>query len=341
MEYTRLGNTGLTVSRTAFGALPIQRLGFQEAGALLREAYEGGVNFFDTARVYSDSEEKIARALGDARGKIIIASKAAAADEEGIKAQLRVSLESLNTDYIDLYQLHNPKTLPSDGVLALLERLKREGVIRAYGITSHSLSLAKQAAASGLFATLQYPFSCLSSQEEIALARECGERGMGFIAMKAMAGGLITRVRENFAFIRAHPNVVPIWGIQRPEELREFLRYERENPPYTPDTERALSEERQALAGSFCRSCGYCLPCPAGIPLENACRMDMLLGRAVYQRFITPEWRELMARTENCTGCGECNPRCPYGLRPQSLVRRQYEYYKGFLSRADAGNAPK
>ena len=331
MKYIPLGRTGLTVSRTSFGALPMQRVDFDTAAELLRYAYDHGVTFFDTARAYSDSEEKIAYALGDVRGKIILATKSMSSDLETLKRNLDTSLNSLKTDYIDLFQFHNPAVLPSEDMLAYARDLKSQGVLRHIGITSHSHQRATEYLETGLFETLQFPLSCLADEAELALVKVCAAKGIGFIAMKAMAGGLITRVRENAAYLRSLETVVPIWGIQRLSEIQEFVAYEEEDAVFDESMKQACQEEREALGGSFCRGCGYCKPCPAGIPLETACRIDMLLSRVVYQSFITPEFQAQMTKVEQCTGCGACNARCPYHLGPQALVKRQYEGYKEFL----------
>lgn len=331
MEYILLGKTGLRVSRTAFGALPIQRVDMNEAERILRHAYDHGINFFDTARVYTDSEEKIAYALGDVRRNIVIATKSMASNLEELKQNLSTSLGNLKTDYIDLFQFHNPRSV-SEEMYAYAADLKRQGVIRHIGVTNHSLDRAREMVQSGLYETIQFPLSSLSTPEELAFADMCAENDVGFLAMKAMAGGLISHVRENFAYLRMREQVVPLWGIQRMSELEEFLTLEEESVQFTPEMEQVLEEERERLQGIFCRSCGYCQPCPAGIPMENACRMDMLLGRAVYQRYLTPEWQEMMGRIKNCTGCGACNTRCPYNLRPQELLKKQYEFYQAFAA---------
>lgn len=330
MQYTTLGKTGLRVSRTSFGALPIQRVGMDDAARILRHAYEKGINFFDTARVYTDSEEKIAYALGDVRAKIIIATKAMVSNLEELKISFDTSLSKLKTNYVDIFQFHNPKSVITDDMYAYVADLKQQGVIRHIGVTNHSLERVKDMLRTGLFETVQFPLSSLSAPEELEFAEQCAKDGIGFIAMKAMAGGLIRHVRENFAFLRTLENAVPIWGIQHMSELEEFLALEEESPRLTPEMERLLEGERERLKGSFCRSCGYCQPCPAEIPLENACRMDMLLGRAVYQSYLTPEWQEKMSRIEKCTDCGACDTRCPYQLKPRELARKQYEFYRRF-----------
>ena len=195
MEYIRLGRTGLSVSRTSFGALPIQRIPEAESTALLRTAYEAGVNFYDTANAYTDSEYKMGRALGDVRSHIIIATKTAPAAPDVMQQHLEQSLKMLQTDYIDIYQLHcAPKVYrpgEEDGIYDWMLQKKKEGVIRHISITAHRITVAEEALESGLYDTLQYPFSVLASPRELQLVQRAKELDVGFIAMKAMAGGLI------------------------------------------------------------------------------------------------------------------------------------------------------
>ena len=191
MDYTVLGKTGLKVSRVAFGALPIQRISFDEAGKILRKAYENGINFFDTARAYSDSEEKMGKALSDVRKEIIIASKTHARDAKTLRDHLETSLEKLKTSYIDIYQFHIPKYIHSETFTEMMEEAKKaknEGLIRHISITNHTADIAKDAIKSGMYDTLQYPFSAVSSQDDFEITLMCKEHNMGFIAMKAYPG---------------------------------------------------------------------------------------------------------------------------------------------------------
>lgn len=328
MEYVELGRTGLKVSRTSFGALPIQRINFEEAKALLMKAYENGVNFFDTARAYSDSEEKIGYALSHVREKIIIATKTASGNTKAIRNDLEKSLQALKTDYIDLYQFHTPKELPSEELYEQMLQFKKEGKIRFIGLTNHSMKVVEEAVESGLYDTIQFPFSSLSDERDVNLVRTCKERNIGFIAMKAMSGGLIQNVPANFGGIRQFENVVPIWGIQKESELDEFIALENNPPTYNEELQKTIQKEKEALGGKFCRGCGYCKPCPVDIPLDFACRMDLLLRRAVTKNFVTEEWQEIMGRIEKCTMCKACAKRCPYGLVPYDIIKEQLSYYK-------------
>lgn len=344
METIRLGRTGLNVTRTSLGALPIQRTPMDEAILILRRAHEAGITFFDTARGYTDSEEKMGRALSGVRHEILIATKSGASTREGILRDLKTSLKALNTDHVDLMQLHNAGKLPdlndSESPYAGLLQARSEGLIRHLGITCHKYSVAVEAVKSGLFETLQYPFSALSDDKELGLIPLCKEHDVGFIAMKALCGGLLTDIRSAFAFFQQYDNAVPIWGIQRMEELGEFLSLDR-HPPRMDDALRAkLDKDRLELGKSFCRGCGYCLPCPAEIPLPLATRMYFLLRRAPVQSFLNEEWLGKMRKIQECQHCGKCAERCPYGLDPQSMLPEMLkdyeEMYGRMIGRSDA-----
>lgn len=334
MQTVRLGKTNLTVSKNGFGALPVQRVGMDEAVRLLRKAYDGGINYFDTARFYTDSEEKIGLALSDVRESIVISTKTMRTDVEGFWRELEESLSLLKTDYIDIYQFHNPPFCPKPGdgtglYEAMLEA-KRLGKIRHIGITSHKLTIAEEAVRSGLYETLQFPFSYLASEKEEALVRLCEEMDVGFICMKALAGGLITRAEAAYAFLKDYP-VAPIWGIQRERELDEFLAYN-ENPPVMTDEIRAyIEKEREELKGDFCRGCGYCMPCPVGIQINNAARMSLMIRRAPVDAQLSEASQAMMKKVEDCINCGKCKSMCPYGLDTPNLLKKNYEDYKTFL----------
>ncbi len=334
MDTIRLGRTGLIVSKNGFGALPVQRVGKQEAVQLLRRAYEGGINYFDTARAYSDSEEKLGLALSDVRENMIISTKTAAVTAEGFWGDLHQSLRLLKTDYIDIYQFHNPAFCPKPGdgsglYEAMLEALE-QGRIRHIGITNHRLAVAEEAVRSGLYETLQFPFSYLASEKELALVRLCEEQDVGFICMKALAGGLITRSDAAYAYLNQYP-VAPIWGIQRESELDEFLSYQEQSPAMTEDIAAYIAREREELVGDFCRGCGYCMPCPAGIEINTCARISLLLRRSPSAQWLTEESQAMMAKIDSCLNCGRCKTKCPYGLDTPGLLRKNYEDYKTFL----------
>ena len=336
MKTVRLGKTGITVPQNAFGCLPIQRDSKEVAVKLLREAYEGGMRFFDTARAYTDSEEKVGEAFDGMRDQIFIATKTHAKTPDGFWKDLETSLKLLRTDYIDIYQLHMAPQCyrPGDGtgMYECLVKAKEQGLIRHIGITAHKLMVAQEIVESGLYETLQYPFSYLSSEKEIALVSACREADMGFICMKALAGGLITRSDAAMAYMSQFDGLVPIWGIQREKELREWLSYMDETPSMTDEIADYIKKEQDELSGSFCRGCGYCLPCPQGIEINNCARMSLMLRRAPSKAWLSEEYQAKMAKIENCINCRQCVKRCPYELDTPELLRRNLEDYKRVLA---------
>ena len=340
MERMRLGRTNLEVSRLGFGALPIQRVSLQEAEYILRRAFDAGVNFFDTARMYTDSEEKIGAALAPVRKSIFLATKTRGGNGSEVTESLETSLRTLKTDYIDVFQAHNPSKVPTPGDgtgrYEAMQEAKKAGKVRFLGISAHSVHNAFTAVESGLYDTVQFPLSVLSTGRDLDLPGKCAAADVGFIAMKALAGGLVRDIPAAFAFIRSHSNVLPIWGIQRREELEEFLALEQKPPVWDEAMARNAESEREALGKHFCRGCGYCLPCPASIPVPLAARMGLMLRRSPETSYTTPEWREKMARVENCIECGECASRCPYELNPSELAKEGYVYYKAVLEKLDA-----
>lgn len=334
MKKIRLGKTGLMVSASSFGALPVQRLSMDDAVRLLRKAYEHGINYFDTANAYSDSEEKIGAALHEVRQNVILSTKSGASDKKTLLAHIELSLKRMKTDYIDILQLHNPSVLPDpedpQSTYAGLLEAQKKGWIRFIGITSHSAQRARNAVLSGKYDTLQYPFCSLSSEEDIRVAELAHEKDMGFIAMKGLAGGLITNAATTFSFIKQYPFVVPIWGIQREKELEQFLEMEKNPPVYDETMKRLIQKDREELLGNFCHGCGYCLPCPAEIDIPQAARMSLLLRRAPYQQFLTEEWYGEMRKIENCVHCNGCKSRCPYGLDTPQLLSDNLQDYLAF-----------
>lgn len=335
MDRVTLGKTGITVCRNGFGALPIQRIGKEDAAYLVRKAYENGVNFFDTARAYTDSEEKLGYATSSFRNKIYIATKTAAKNGEELKKDLETSLSLLKTDYIGIYQFHNPPFCPKPGdgtglYEAMLEA-KKEGKIRHIGITNHRLGVAKEAIESGLYETLQFPFSYISGEKEMELLAMCRERDMGFIAMKGLAGGLLNNSRVCYAFMSQFDNVLPIWGVQRERELDEWLSYN-DNPPVMDEEVKSIIEkDRKELSGDFCRGCGYCMPCPMGIKISECARMIQMIRRSPSESQLSAEAQAMMANIHNCVKCGKCMDKCPYSLPIPTLLEKNLEDYEAII----------
>lgn len=336
MKTVTLGRTGIVSPKNAFGALPIQRVGEEQAVRLLRRAYEGGFTFFDTANMYTDSEEKLGLALHDVRAHIYLATKTGAQDAETFWKHLHNSLRMLRTDHIDIYQFHNPAFCPKPGdgtgLYEAMAEAKAQGKILHIGITNHRLKVAQEAVESGLYETLQFPFCYLATEKDVALAQLCREKNVGFIAMKGLSGGLITHAAAAYAWLDQFDHVLPIWGIQRQTELEEFLSF-MDAPPAMSDEIRARIEvDRKQLVGSFCRSCGYCMPCPVGIEIRQCARMSQLIRRAPSAQYLTPEWQEKMMQIEKCIHCNSCKGKCPYSLDTPALLQENLADYKRILS---------
>ena len=334
MKQITLGRTGITVPQNAFGCLPIQRIDEAAAVRLLRMAYDGGMRFFDTARAYSDSESKVGAAFAGMRDKVYLASKTQAKDPAAFWKDLETSLRELRTDYLDLYQFHCVKQCwrPGDGtgMYECMLEARAQGKIRHIGVTAHLVGVAEELTASGLYETLQFPLSYLSNDRDLALVRACREADMGFIAMKGLAGGLLTNAEACMAFMLLQ-DALPIWGIQREEELRQWLAFFEKEPEMSPALQALIEADRASLAGDFCRSCGYCLPCTAGIVINQCARMSQMVRRAPSQVWLGPRWQAEMEKIEDCVECGLCMSRCPYGLEIPTLLRKNLTDYRALL----------
>lgn len=331
-----LGSTGIKVCQNAFGALPIQRDTTDVAVHLLRKAYEGGMRFFDTARAYSDSEEKVGIALSDVRENIYIATKTMAKTPEEFWNQLNTSLSLLKTDYIDIYQFHCAGQVfkPGDGtgMYECMLEAKAKGMIRHIGITAHKIQIAFDAVESGLYETLQYPFSYLAAEREKELVALCKEKNVGFIAMKGLAGGLINNSKAAMAFMTQFDNVIPIWGVQHENELDEWLSYMDNTPSMDEEMTAFIEKEQKEMAGDFCRGCGYCMPCPKGIMINQCARMSLMVRRAPSANWLAEPMQQEMRKIEDCIDCRQCVSKCPYSLDTPNLLRKNYEDYKKIIA---------
>ena len=338
MATITLGKTGITCQRNGFGALPVQRISQEDAVHLLRRAFDGGIRFFDSARAYTDSEEKLGAAFGPLgiRDQIYLATKTHAKTPEEFWQHLETSLRLLQTDYIDLYQFHLPPVCyrPGDGtgMYECMLEAKRRGMIRHIGLTNHALSVAQDCIDSGLYETLQFPLSYLSGPQELALVEGCRQANMGYIAMKALAGGLILNAAAAAAWMAQFDHVLPIWGIQRERELEEFLAFIDEPPAMTPALEAVIAKDRQELVGDFCRGCGYCMPCPQGIEINQCTRMSLMMRRAPAAPYLTAHWQQEMAKISTCLHCGKCAVKCPYHLDTPALLAKNYADYQAILA---------
>lgn len=336
MDKIRLGKTDLIVNKNGFGALPIQRADKEDSEKIIKKAYENGINFYDTARFYTDSEEKLGNALKDVRENVFIASKTGMETVEEFWKDLETTLKELQTDYLDLYQFHNisfcPKPDDGSGLYEAMLEAKEEGKINHIGITSHKYTIASEAIESGCYETLQYPFSYLTGEKELELVKRCEELDIGFIAMKAMGGGLIKNSKAAYSFMMNFDNVLPIWGIQKESELDEFLSYQENTPEMTDELKQAIELDKKELGNDFCRGCGYCMPCPEEIEINTCVRMSLWIRRFPTEPCLTEEYQKKMEKTQECSQCMQCIDKCPYELNIPELLKENYEDYMNVLT---------
>ncbi|MDR2519778.1 MAG: aldo/keto reductase [Eubacteriaceae bacterium] len=336
MTTVTLGSTGIEANKNGFGALPIQRAPIEDAVRIIHKACDNGVNYFDTARAYSDSEEKLGAALKGRRGRVFIATKTMARDAPGFWADLEKSLSLLKTDYIDVYQFHNPAFVPKpddgSGLYEAMLRAKEQGKIRHIGITNHGIDRAMEIASCGLYETLQFPFSYLCTERETDLVDACARGNVGFVAMKSLSGGIITNAAAAYAWAMRFHNVLPIWGVQRESELDEFLFFASSPPVYAGEIETAIEKDRSEIKGSFCRGCGYCMPCPQGIAISECARFSQMVRRMPPGRFFSKEFAAEMDKARACLECGQCKEHCPYGLDTPSLLKANLLDYDEILA---------
>lgn len=337
MKQITLGTTGIAAPQNGFGCLPIQRDSTDLAVKLLQKAYKSGVKFFDTARAYTDSEEKVGIAFkGVDRNSFYLTTKTRATNVEDFWKDLNTSLKNLQMDYVDVYQFHQADQCykPNDGTgmyEAMLEA-KQKGLIKHIGITTHKCKVALEAAKSGLYETLQYPLSYLATDVDLEIVKACKENNVGFIAMKGLSGGVLTNSKACYAFLSQFDNVMPIWGIQKEEELDEWLSYMENTPVYDDEIKEFIEKDKKEFSGDFCRGCGYCEPCAVGIKIHDAARVSQLIRRSPTTYWKSKEWQKEMDKIDACINCGLCKSRCPYGLNTPELLKKNLIDYRKIMS---------
>lgn len=338
MNYTELGRTGLKISEVGFGCIPIIRLSNDGAKNVLRHAFNCGINFFDTANLYRDSEYKIGQALTDVRDKIVIATKTTRRDRAGFTENLENSLRMLRTDYIDLFQFHQvatetewEKLMAPDGAFEEANRAIDQGKIKSLGITSHNLEMAVKLVKTGLFSTIQFPFNFIEPAAKDELHKIAAEKKIGVIVMKPFAGGVIDSAEIAFKFLRQFPGIIPIPGFDSIESIDEIVSiYEKPNEVDKKDI-ATMNRYIEELGSNFCRRCEYCQPCPNGVRITPAMGYNIVAMRmspAVSVDFL----KETMATVGSCTECCECIEKCPYNLNIPELLKKNYALYEKHLS---------
>ena len=328
MEYRILGKTGLSVSRLGFGGIPIQRIDAEGTRSLMLRLMEEGVNYVDTARGYTVSEEYLGFALEGIRDRFIIATKSMARTKEAMAKDIDVSLKNLRTDYIDLYQIHNPgakdleQVMAPDGALEALQEAKAQGKIGHIGITLHSADLFRQALELDWVETIMFPYNIVETQGEDMIAL-CAEKNIGFICMKPFAGGAIEDAETALRFILSNPNVtVAIPGMADMDEVKQNVAIAKNTSPLTDEETNKVNKIREFLGTNFCRRCNYCAPCTAGISISAVFLFEGYYSRYGLQEWATDRYTAMRKTASDCIECGVCETRCPYNLPIREMMKK-------------------
>ena len=335
MEKVRLGKTNMMVSRLGFGGIPIRRVSEDEAVTVVRRCLELGVTFIDTANAYTTSEERIGKAIKGRREGLVLATKSASRNRDGIASHLQQSLKQLGVESIDLYQFHNVSdfntldiVLDPNGPVAVLEEAKKTGQVKHIGITSHQIDVAKKAVESDQFETIMFPFNFIvreAADELLLLARE---HDVGFIAMKPLAGGMIVNATIAFKYLLQFPDVVSIPGIERVHEIEEIVQVLEGPQAMTAAEQAEMQRLREELGTQFCRRCDYCQPCPAEIPISTVLDLASVAKRVPPDVLFSEVFADAMEKAANCTECGDCEGRCPYHLPIREMTAKYVNFYQ-------------
>ena len=327
MEYRILGKTGLKISRMGFGGIPIQRIDAQGTKALMQQLVDAGVNYIDTARGYTVSEQFLGEALEGIRDKFVLATKSMARNKEGMAADIETSLGNLRTDHIELYQVHNPnmeqleQVIAEGGALEALLEAKAAGKIGHIGVTAHSLEVFEQALTLDWVETIMFPYNIVETQGE-ALIAACAEKNIGFIDMKPLAGGAIEDAALAMRFVVANPAVdVVIPGMADPAEIEQNLAAVNNEAPLSEEELAAIDQVRAQLGTQFCRRCNYCAPCTVGIAIPNVFLMQGYLERYGLAGWAQSRYDAMPVKASACIQCGACEPRCPYQLPIREMLK--------------------
>ena len=327
MEYRFLGKTGLRISRLGFGGIPIQRIDAEGTKTLVQHLLQAGINYIDTARGYTVSEEYLGYALEGIRDKFVLATKSMARTREAMAQDIAVSMANLRTDYIDLYQVHNPsaadleKVQQPGGALEALREAKKEGKIGHIGVTLHAVELFAKAVELDWVETIMFPYNIVETQAQ-ELIRICTEKNIGFIAMKPLAGGAIEDASLAMRFLAAEQDVtVAIPGMAEIEEVAQNVAAFADTSPLTPEELEKIRAIRDSLGTQFCRRCNYCAPCTAGIPISAAFLMEGYYSRYDLKEWAVKRYDGLAGHASDCVDCGVCETRCPYNLPIRQMLK--------------------
>ena len=328
MEYRILGKTDLKISTLGFGGIPIQRIDAAGTRVLMEKMAESGINYIDTARGYTVSEAFLGEALEGLRDQFILATKSMSRTKDAMAADIETSLKNLRTDYIDLYQVHNPTLAQLDqvcgegGALEALMEARAAGKIGHIGLTAHSAAVFEKALELDWVETIMFPYNIVESQGE-ELINRCKERNVGFIVMKPLAGGAIEDATLAIRYVCANPNIsVVIPGMAEPQELEQNLAAVENNAPLSPAELDKIQQIKKELGTQFCRRCNYCAPCTVGISIPNMFLFDGYLSRYGLADWAKGRYATLDKKASACIGCGACEPRCPYHLPIREMLKK-------------------
>ena len=328
MEYRILGKTGLKISRMGFGGIPIQKIDEEGTRKLLHEMMEKGVNYIDSARGYTVSEQYIGYGLEGIRDKFVLATKSMSRTKEAMAADIETSLGNFRTDYIDLYQVHNPsmeqldQVIGEGGALEALMEAKAAGKIGHIGLTAHSTAVFERALGLDWVETIMFPYNIVE-QQGAELIHKCAEKNIGFIDMKPLAGGAIEDATLALRYVCSNPDVtVVIPGMAEVRELEQNLAACSNTEPLTDEELKAMDKVREQLGTDFSRRCNYCAPCTVGINIPS-----VFLFAGYLQRYDLADWAKdrystLKVKASACIGCGKCEPRCPYHLPIREKLKK-------------------
>ena len=328
MEYRILGKTGLKISCMGFGGIPIQRIDAEGTKALMHKLLENGVNYIDTARGYTVSEEYLGIGLEGIREHFVLATKSMSRTAEAMAKDIDISLKNLRTDYIDLYQIHNPslaeleQVLAPGGALEALMEAKAAGKIRHLGLTAHMAAVFERALELDWVETVMFPYNIVETQGEELMAK-CREKNVGFICMKPMAGGALEDARLAMRFIGRNENVsVVIPGMYDVREIDQNIEAIEDASPLNEAERAQLDVIRRELGTQFCRRCNYCQPCTAGIAISGIFVLEGYLNRYGLGDWAKQRYAAMGKKAGDCVGCGVCEKRCPYQLPIRQMLAR-------------------
>jgi len=335
MEKIRLGRTEMMVTKLGFGGIPIQRVSEDKAIAVVKRCLELGITFLDTANGYTTSEERIGKAISGQREGLILATKSLAQTRQEIEGHLKLSLERLGVESIDLYQFHNVSDantletiLAPNGLMDVVQEAKRAGLVKHVGITSHQIDTAKEAVKSDCFETIMFPFNFVAREATNELLPLARKHDVGFIAMKPLAGGMLDNVTLAIKYLLQFPDVVSIPGIEKVHEIEEIMQILEGPQAMTAAEQEEMEQLRQKLGTRFCRRCDYCQPCQVEIPISDVMVYPGLAKRLPPVRLFTGKFAEALEKAANCTECGECEERCPYHLPIREKIAEHVKLYE-------------